>query len=233
MKKSAIAIILIIFFTYSYGQKFSGGFAISPILSWMKPPITKNIETESMKFGFGFGVTGDYNLTDNFAFSSGININNFGGKLKFLDSIPEFTVDKGSYDSSYVFSPNAVVLYKMQYVEIPFSLKGKTNEIGYMTYFMKAGLNPMIRWQTKADVTQGNISNESIMKEVSGFAVGYSLAGGFEYSFGGNTKLLVELIYLNGLTDITKTKTYSASSKQENNEKIILNYIALKCGILF
>ncbi|GAB4280219.1 MAG: hypothetical protein Kow0068_04440 [Marinilabiliales bacterium] len=218
---------------YLFSQKFSGGIVVSPMLSWMKPTVTKNIENESMKLGSSFGVTGDLNLSDNFALSLGLNVNNFGGKLKYLDSIPAFSVDKGSYDSVYSFEPGAIINYKMQYVEVPFYIKGKTNEIGYMTYYLKAGINPMFKWQTKADVTQGNIAGESIKKEVSGLVIGYGFGGGFEYSLGGNTKFIVELDYLNGLTDITKTKTYNTEAKKAVDDNVILNYIAIKTGIVF
>ncbi len=232
MKKILIAFVLLLAFGYTYSQKVSGGVTFSPIISWMKPTITDRIENEAVKFGFSYGLTGDLNLSDNFAFSTGFVVNNFGGKLKYLDSIPAFTVDMGTYDSTYTFDPNVVVTYKLQYIEIPFSLKGSTNEIGYMTYFMKAGISPMFKWQAKGDVTQGNISAKSIKSEVAGFGVGFNFGLGFEYSLGGNTKLLVELAYMNGLTDMTKTEIINVNGSY-GNEKVTLSSLSLKTGILF
>lgn len=227
MKKIFIILGLVLFVNYTFSQKVTGGIEISPIISWMKPDITKRIDNEGVKFGFNFGFIGDLNLGDNFAFSTGILVNNFGGQLKYHDSIPQFTVDKGTSDSIYSFDPGVVIDYKLQYVEIPFSLKGKTNEIGYITYFLKAGISPMIKWKARGDVTQGNISGESITKEVTGFGFGFHVGGGIEYSLGGNTKMLIELVYTNGLSDFTKTET------TEGNEKVILNCLALRLGILF
>ncbi|MFH2095756.1 MAG: porin family protein [Bacteroidota bacterium] len=232
MKKFLVVIVLLLVAGYTIGQKVSGGIIVSPVLSWMKPSITKDIESEGVKFGVSFGIGGDFNLSDNFAFSTGLLVNNFGGKLKYTDSIPAFTVDKGTSDSVYSFNPGAIIDYKLQYIEIPFSLKGKTNEIGYMTYFMKAGISPMFKYQAKGDVSQGNIDSESIKKEVAGFAIGYNVGAGFEYSLGGNTKVLVELVYTKGLTDMTKTELYK-SNGATGNEKVILSNIALRLGIMF
>jgi len=227
MKRTILIFGLVLIAGYSFSQKVTGGIEISPLISWMKPDITQNIENEGVKPGFNFGFVCDLNLGDNFSFSTGILVNNFGGSLKFLDSIPAFTIDKGTSDSIYSFDPGAVIDYKLQYIELPFSLKGKTNEIGYVTYFLKAGVSPMIKWKAKGDVTQGNISGESIAKEVTGFGIGFHVGGGIEYSLGGNTKLLVEMVYTNGLTDFTKTETVAG------DEKVILNVLALRAGILF
>ncbi len=136
---------------------------------WMKPDIRrKDINNEGVKLGFNYGLVGDYNFTDNFAFSTGVMVNNFGGKLKFNDSISAFKAN----DSIYNFSKGVVIDYKLQYVKIPIALKGKTNEIGYMTYFLKAGINPMIRWKAKGDASQENIQNESIKEGVKALLKG-------------------------------------------------------------
>jgi len=232
MKRFIVLFILLLAVGYSYSQKISGGFVVSPIVSWMKPSITKQVETDGVRLGFAYGLTGDLNLSDNFAFSTSFMVNNFGGAVTYLDSVPEFTVNQGTLDSVYAFAPNATITHKLQYIEIPLSLKGKTNEIGYMTYFMKAGISPMFKWQAKGDVTQGNIKGESIKSEVASFVLGFNVGGGFEYSLGGNTKLLVEFIYTNGLTDITNTK-FMHSDESNSTEKIILNSIQIKAGILF
>lgn len=225
----------IIYMQNGFAQKITGGIEVSPVLSWMAPDIADNIDNEGVKLGFNYGIVGDLNFSDNFAFSTGIMVNSFGGKLKYTDAIPEFTVDLGTKDSIYSFSPGAIVDYKLQYVEIPISLKGKTNEIGYMTYFMKAGISPMFRWKAKGDVTQGNISGKSIKNEVASLNVAFIVGGGFEYSFGGNTKLLFEFVYTNGLSDITKTKVYDDELQKisDESEKVILSNIALRVGILF
>ena len=216
--------------TTAFSQKFTGGIVASPMVSYMKPDISKKVENNKAKFGFNVGLIGDINLTDNFAISTGINVNNFGGSLKYTDSIASFKVDLGTSDTSYSLNPGAIIDYKLQYVEIPVSIKGKTNEIGYMTYFLRAGINPMFRWKAKGVVNGGTIvDNESIKDDVSALFMAYNIGGGFYYSLGGNTKVMVEVVYKNGLTDITKTTFYNVTK----SDKIILNSISLRVGILF
>ncbi|RLD48485.1 MAG: hypothetical protein DRI94_12460 [Bacteroidetes bacterium] len=230
MKKLSLLIIIAFIASNAFSQKFTGGIAVSPIISYMKPDISKKVENNKMKFGFNVGLVGDINLTKNFAISTGINVNNFGGSLKYTDSIASFSVDLGTSDTAYSLNSGAIVDYKLQFVEIPISIKGKTNEIGYMTYFLRAGINPMFRWKAKGIVNGGTIAdNESIKKEVAPLFMAYNIGGGFYYSLGGSTKLMVEVVYKNGLTDITKTTFYNVSK----SDKIILNSISLRVGILF
>ena len=52
--------------------------------------------------------------------------------------------------------------------------------------------------------------------------MGLTLAGGFEYSLGGNTSLLVEVIFDNGFIDVINHKDVAK-----------LNVLNLRVGILF
>ncbi|MBI4648954.1 MAG: PorT family protein [Bacteroidia bacterium] len=213
-------------------QKFTGGLFVSPLVSWMKPD-SKKAELAQAMLGFNFGVTADINLTKNFAASFSIAANKYGGSVKYLDSIPEFEAeDVLRQDQS--LSPGAVVDYKLTYIEIPIALKGKTNEIGYITYFLKAGINPSIKYKAKGDVNQNNITDVNVKNSVSLFGFGYHLGGGIEYSLAGNTRVLVEGIYTGGLSDIDNTKMIASDTGAKAKEiKITLNNVALRVGILF
>ncbi len=225
-KKLIILTVILVSSLMVSAQKFSGGIFVNPSLTWMKPDVAKNISNEGMKLGFSYGALSDLNIIgDNFSLSLGILVDNLGGKIYYADSISGFQ----TLDSTYSFSPGAIVDYKLTYVELPIGLKGKTNEIGYMTYYMKTGISPMFKWKAKGDVTQGNISGESIKKEVSSFAMGFYIGGGFQYNLGGTTSLVTELVFTNGLTDITNTKVVG----EDKSDKVILNNIALRVGIIF
>ena len=205
-------------------QGVTGGLYVSPIVSWLKPD-SKTVEKDGSRFGFGFGIPVDFNVSDNFAVSTGVSFNNIGGSLKFLDSIPVFN----TVDSIYALKGGSSIKYKTQFIEIPLSLKGKTNEIGYITYFLKAGISPSFRFKAKGDVTVN--SGDDIKAEVAAFNMGFHIAGGIEYSLGGNTKLLIEALFTNGLTNFSKTETIDKGALKK--EKIISNNIALRVGILF
>lgn len=228
MKKlSLIALIFIVSISFSFSQKVSGGLVVSPILSWVKPEGTYFAENDGIRFGYNVGLVGDLNLGENFAISSGILYNSFGANVKYLDSIISFPTADTTYGSQ-TLSPGSMVTYKMQYIEIPISLKGKTNEIGYITYFLKAGVSPFIRYKAKGEIVNGT---DDILKGdvVPLFLMGVHIGGGIEYSLGGNTKLLVEAIYNAGLTDVEKIKI----GADDKNEKIGMNSFSIRVGILF
>ena len=179
-------------------------------------------------FGFGFGIPIDFNFSKNFAFSTGIAYTNLGGSLKYKDSIPSFE----AVDTTYILKPGSVVKYETSFIEIPLSFKGKTNEIGYITYFLKAGISPQFRFKAKGDVGSLN-TDDDIKAEVRSFNMSYHIGGGIEYSLGGSTKLLVEALFTNGLTNFTKVETLKTGATATKNEKTIMNSISLKVGILF
>ena len=212
-----------------FSQKFTGGVFVSPGLSWMKPDISKKIDNAGVKVNFNFGLQADMNIVgENFRLNFGLLAHKFGGKLTYSDSIPHFN----TADSTYSFKSGATVDYKLTYISFPIGLKGRTNEIGYMTYFMKAGVQPYIRWKTKADVTQGNISNEAINDEMRFMYFDYFIGGGFEYNLGGSTSLVVELVFNNGFSDVTKTQTFY-NGRLQDTDKVILNHLDLRVGIIF
>jgi hypothetical protein len=66
------------------------------------------------------------------------------------------------------------------------------------------------------------ISDEDLSEEVKFLNVGLLIGGGFQYSLGGNTALIVALIYNNGFTDVLK-----------DEEKVALKSLSLKLGVMF
>jgi len=225
MKKYLIGVMLVVFSASVMAQNVSGGLFFSPVISWLQPD-TKNITKDGSNFGFGFGIPVDINFSKNFAFSTGISYTNLGGSLKYADSIPKFE----AVDLIYSLPKNSVVKYKTSFIEIPLSFKGKTNEIGYITYFLRAGISPQFRFKAKGDVGTLN-TGDDIRAEVRAFNMGYHIGGGIEYSLGGSTKGLIEAVFTNGLTNFTKVKTFNNGVTK--NEKTIMNSISLKFGILF
>ena len=213
--KKIITLAFLTLFIYSVNaQKYSGGLVFAPNLAWFNPD-SKIIENQGVKLGFHFGLVGDYNFSKNVAFSTGLLIQNLYGSLKY-DSAINFKVSQ-----NYPLKAGAQIDYKLKYIEIPLNIKFKTNEIGYLTYFLQAGLNPYFRVGSKASANQLNISDENISKEVSFVCIGYNVGGGVLYSLGGNTALMAAIIYTNGFSDVT------------SNYSVYMNNLALRIGIVF
>ena len=220
MKKTAI-IIGIIFLSYgAYAQKFRFGLQGSPLISWMKPDV-KSISSTGVKFGFSYGLMLDYNFTDNYAFGTGLTIAQNGGFNKH-DSLLLFRHENKG-DLIDTFPVNSEIEYKLQYVELPLTLKLKTNEIGYMTYFGQFGISTGVNIKAKGNISGAKaMTDEKINEEVNLLNFALSMGGGIEYSLGGKTSFMGGIFFNNGFKDVT-----------DDAPKVILNYLSLKLGVLF
>ncbi|MDD2636971.1 MAG: porin family protein, partial [Bacteroidales bacterium] len=221
-----------------FAQKISGGLFIGPTMSWMSTD-SKTITTDGMKLGYSFGALLDFNLIDNFAISTGIQFNNLGGNVNFTNGALGITPDEGdAYDTLYTQSS---IKYNLNYLAIPVGFKGKTNEIGYFTYFLKAGVTPLLNIKALGTIeavasnsTVNTDENMLLSKNIASLNAGWHIGGGAEYSLAGNTRLLIEILYTGGLIDVDKTEVFSDLNMSSKTEpKVLLSDIQLKLGIIF
>jgi Outer membrane protein beta-barrel domain len=201
-------------------QKMSFGIVANPHVSWMKPDITK-VEQAGAKVGLNFGLNADFFFAKNYAFHTGLLINNSGGRLDFKDSI-DFTTT----DSTFRIAPGSTLKYKLQYIDIPLGLKFKTKQLGYFTYFGQLGITAQVRVSARGSNDDLDINDAGISDEIGLFSVGYHIGGGIEYSLGGTTALMAGIKYTNGFVDVTK-------DKNKISDKTVLNSVSLQIGILF
>lgn len=236
MKKYLIILAILIFIAiYSFSQErtLSGGVFVAPSISWMKPEISL-IEKGKGRTGFSFGVLGDINITENFAFSLGVAANNVGGELKYLQDIPEFVAE----DVARYLDSGSTIKYKLQYIEFPVSLKGKSKKMAdVVSIYLKAGITPMIESKSKGEFTdsaQVIYKDIDIKKEINFFTLGYHIGGGAEISIFGNTGILVDLVFTNVFTDITNTYIKKTSqSSPDKDDKVIVNNVCFRVGLIF
>jgi hypothetical protein len=113
----------------------------------------------------------------------------------------------------------------MQYIEIPLSVKLKTDENNGMKWYGQFGLTADIRIGARQDVKSGNTvyaDNTKATDLTKFLRAGMIIGGGMEYRLSGKTSLVTGLTYNNGLTNIAK-----------NNESIRNHYVALNIGMFF
>jgi len=199
------------------------GLTLAPQISWMNAG-DKNISANGSYFGFSYGLLLDYVFKKNYAFSSGVVVSYDGGKLTYLTSTKFNT-----YGDS-LFVPATVVNYRNQYIEIPITLKLRTNQIGYITYFGQFGLQGGVRIRSRSDVSNATLSINEIKidfsKDVTLPDLGLLIGGGIEYEITGNTALLAALQFYNGFIDVTDNpKGYATKST--------LNHLRLQLGVYF
>jgi len=201
-------------------QKLHFGLKASPTLAWLVSD-TKGFESDGTKLGFSYGLITEFNFSTHYAFATGVDVTYRGGKSKYSFS---------PNDSTTAITESA---YNLEYIEIPITLKLKTNEIGYLTYFLQFGVAPGINIRSKADVkttTQigSNVTTVSedavdIKDGINNFNLSMIIGGGVEYTLSGSTVLLIGVTFNNGFLDILDGNAIKANS----------DYLGLTVGVLF
>ncbi len=151
-------------------QVFHFGLKASPAITWLKPN-SKFLSYNSTRFNIDGGLIMDFNFTDNYAFSTGFEIVSTGGKLNYPVTAGDSVFYKPENDSLWFYLIDRT--YRLRYVNIPLTLKLKTNQIGAMVYYGQFGFDFGLRWRAMADDngTQKKISTFNddidIQKEIN------------------------------------------------------------------
>lgn len=217
MKKITTLFILCLFSLLSFSQGVRMGLAVGPQMAWMKSD-AGTISNDGSIVGFNFGLITDFFFAERYSISSGIFINNTGGKLLY----DEETSFKSS-DGDTIIPANSSVRYRLQYLDIPLVFHLESNKIGYFVYHAQFGVTNSIRVGASADIESLSYEGIGCKEEVGIYNLGYTIGGGIDYYFSKNTALTLGIIYTNGFIDITK----------ETNDNASLRSVTLKVGILF
>ncbi|MCK4923059.1 MAG: PorT family protein [Bacteroidales bacterium] len=214
MKKTlAIILSLLSISLFLNAQNLRLSILANPQISWLTPDI-ENISPSGNIIGINTGIGMDIFFAENYAFSTGIKINNIGGSLLYNDSI--------SISSEGIVSMARNIEYKTQYLSVPIGLKLKTVEIGYTTIWVNPGITPMFKLKAQAYFDDESES-QNVLEEIGLININYFIEAGIEYSLGGNTALVAGLGYYSGFMDITN----------HVEDKITTGSIGLVLGILF
>jgi hypothetical protein len=199
MKRIIYFITLLLIPVTSFSQKMNFSFIASPQITWFSGN-DDNYEANGNYFGFNTGLEVDFFFSENYAFSTGLTINSLKGGAIYADSL-----SFGPRGSAKILIPGSKLRFNMQYITVPLGLKFKTIEIGYSTYWLNTGVNPMIRIKSSATDEQEVFSKTDFKDETRLFNMGYFIEGGLEYSLGGNTALIAGLGYNSGFIDVTSS----------------------------
>lgn len=147
MKMKGISILLLAVLIAAQGfsqdfKKFKFGFKVDPNVSWMSSE-TNDAVSEGVLLRGSFGVNADIMFSERYALGTGFSIMGGGGQLSFFD-YEDRIGDAG--ESNFIVKRNRK--YKLRYLEIPLTLKLRTDEIGYITYWGQFGLG--LGFATKA-----------------------------------------------------------------------------------
>ncbi len=189
-------------------KSFSLGFTASPNFGWMTFPSEQLPSTspDGLRTGFSYGVLGDFAFSSNYYFSTALTVTSMNANTK---------------TDAYT------AVYKLQYVEIPLTLKLKSNENNNKRFYGQFGLSADVKISAKQDVqftdaTLSSIKNADISDNINTFRLGLMFGGGAEWKIGQDLHLLTGFTYNNGLTDVLDTKDKAKNS-----------YVSLNLGVFF
>src|SRR5690606_32481553 len=93
-------------------------------MGWIRYGDTEN-HTSSSKFGFAYGLLADFAFTENYYFSTGLLVNTLNSEATYPDPASNAS---GSLVSNE---------YRLQYAEIPISLKLKSTMRYFRSYYVE------------------------------------------------------------------------------------------------
>ena len=235
-------------------KNFRFGLRISPEISWLKPNDSKKLEGAGAKFRVGYALMTEFRLNKVVSLATGIGFEKNGGSLNYTDTARYLYHDEAplTYKTDTTGISKSTEAYQLKtrnfsigYWAIPITLKMRTKEIGVMTYFGQAGINLGIRTKAKAkdDVLSSKNSSTSlddinISSDMGIFKAAINVGAGAEYNLAGSTSLVLSINYLNGLTNVSKSKSdylykLDGTSRSAYKQKFTNNAVSLTVGVLF
>ncbi|WP_158797236.1 porin family protein [Pedobacter sp. L105] len=224
MKKLYIGLLLSILTTTAFAQFGAGpdygfrlGLMANPTIGWVKP---ESGTSNGANLGFSYGLMADFNFTRNYSFSTGLSITTINGKSTEINPSP-------FYDAVTYPNPTPYDLkYMLQYIEIPLTLKLKTEKIGLIKWYGQFGLSNGFLTSAKEDVSVNEksiVQDAHVTKNINFYRAGLIIGGGLEYDVARSTSVTTGLTYNNGFTNISSN----------SNSSVRNHYIAINFGVFF
>lgn len=192
--------------TYQY-KPVSLGITFSPNMGWMRYGDNDNYKS-SPKFGYAYGLLADFAFTENYYFSTGLLINT-------LNSESEYPNPESGVSDTYLTNH-----YRLQYAEIPVSLKLKSTMRYFRSYYGQFGFTGGLKLNAKEK--EGNASSRSSMGSNADFLrLALQIGGGVEWQLDHNLVMTTGLTFNNGFTQAIR------DGEPRNS------YVAFNFGIFF
>lgn len=239
MKKIFLLALLALPFLSTFAQtdvdpKFHFGMRVTPSLCWQRSD-NSNVESDGNLFRASYGFVADFKFATNYAFSTGIDVSYKGGKLKRTNSSVS-----GDTTTSMLYEESL----KSRYIEIPLTIRLKTNQIGLVKYYLQAGIAPSFNFKgftegtvttqrtatAYTNTTEQNVDQTDVNDDINLFNLSMVIGAGVEYNLTGTTNLVLGLVFTNGFLDATDKKN---TNPVLQDSKLFANQLGLNIGILF
>lgn len=212
----------------SLGPNTRLGICFNPLLSFSRAPGLQT-DNKGVKGGFSGGLMFDHYFAPNYGISAGLYFTYAGSNLIYHLS----DKDTAGHDVPATYAHK----YTTQYIEIPIGFKFRTNEINRITYYGEMGITPMILVAARANLNpdfDGTVKSQVKVynTRVNPIDLAAHFGAGIEYNISGSTSLVAGILYKYAfLNQIKDHKVYTNKGLLE--DKIFLNYVSLRVGVLF
>ncbi len=183
--------------TYQY-KPVSLGITFAPNLAWMRHGEATGYQN-TPKFGFAYGLLADFAFTENYYFATGLLINTLNSEVEYTDLTQS---------------------YRLQYAEIPLSLKLKSTMRYFRSYYGQFGFTGGVKLNAKEKLP-GSSTRTSMGDDADFFRLALLIGGGVEWQLDHNMVMVTGLSFNNGFTRAVK------EGEPRNS------YVAFNFGIFF
>ena len=206
----------------SQEKPFRFGFKVAPNIAWIAPD-AEGYKNDGSKMGISWGLLADFALAENYFVKTGFSMDYLNGKLQLPYANES---DTGTMNRKY----------HLRYIEIPLTLKMRTNKFGKTAYFGEIGIGTSFNIRAKSDdefqpdTGTKTTSEKDIKDEIALFKESLIVGAGMEYFLDESTSLVFELSFHNGLTNILTDYNTRYPDVKQNGK---LNYFQLNIGLIF
>lgn|SRR5690606_16416500 len=194
---------------YYYNERnLSLGLVFNPNIGWLSYS-DSDVYKSDAKFGYAYGLLADIGFARNYFFSTGLTINTL---YTDVNSMMYHTV---SSTPSATDTKN----FRLQYVEVPLSIKLKTNEGNLGRFYGQFGFTAGVKVSGKEKFDNTNKYNTISGDDI--FRLGLIIGTGAEWRVSNSLSAVTGVTYNNGFTRTMK----------EGSPK--LSYVSLNLGLLF
>ncbi len=242
MKKSLLIVGLLLAMSLTASAQNNGfafGLKLGPGFDWTGSTTGAAIN-QGVRTGFGVGLVAEYYFADNYAISTGVNVNMNRGHYSFqnahLDSVAgvsPFSVDR---------------FYKSTVYEIPLMLKMVTNELGNLPLRVYAQVGAGFGYAQKVKVKDSyeDFNGDTYIasnKEYSNFRTSLKIGAGAQYALDESTRVFLGVYFshdfLNNINSIAPNhyKFYfdgdEKVGERETKLNMLQNRVGIEAGVLF
>lgn len=206
MKKLLFALLCIVS-PYLSSAQISGsntqlGFTVSPNLGWVSG---EGSPGDGTRAGVSYGVLADFAFSSNYYFASGFTITSLNSRAA------------GDFGS---------INYKVRYIEVPLTLKLKSEPTDIGRYYGQFGLGTGFKIGAKGDISEGpgipKRTDVDIASAINFFRLSMIAGAGVEWEVNGNLNVITGVTYNSGFTTMNK-----------DGDKLKNSYVALTLGVFF